>query len=254
MKLLIIEDEQPASDRLKKLLSTIHPNHTILDTLVSVKSAIEWFQQNPQPDLAIMDIQLADGVSFDIFNEVQVKCPIIFTTAFDEYALQAFKVNSIDYLLKPVKKEELESALAKYNKLFSNNKPNDVDYSHLLTALKIPKNDFQKRIIIRYGEIIKTVEIADIAYFYTEQKINFLYTFKNQRFSLDHNLDELENILNPKEYFRINRQFIVNIKAIDKMVTVSKSRVKITLNPPCEIETIVSTERSSYFKDWLTGQ
>ena len=150
--------------------------------------------------------------------------------------------------------EELKNALDKYKKLFKEKKSAEIDYSVLLSALNKNKGEFQKRIVIRYGEIIKTVEIVDVAYFYTESKINFLYTFKNQRFSVDHNLDELEHILNPKEFFRINRQFIVNVKAIDKMVTVSKSRVKLTLNPPCEIETIVSTERSSYFKDWLTGQ
>lgn len=254
MKVVLIEDEEPASTRLKKMLNSIYPDLEILETLVSVKSAIQWFNQNHQPDLIIMDIQLSDGVSFDIFNEVEIKCPVIFTTAFDQYALQAFKVNSVDYLLKPVKADELKAALDKYQKLFKEKKSTEVDYSVLLSALTKSKGEYQKRIVIRYGEIIKTVEIADVAYFYTESKINFLYTFKNQRFSVDHNLDELEHILNPKEYFRINRQFIVNIKAIDKMVTVSKSRVKLTLNPPCEIETIVSTERSSYFKDWLTGQ
>ena len=124
----------------------------------------------------------------------------------------------------------------------------------MINAIGKNKEEYQKRIVIRYGEIIKTVEIAEVAYFYTESKINFLYTFKNQRYSVDYNLDELDKILNPKEFFRINRQFIVNIKAIERMVTVSKSRVKITLNPPCEIETIVSTERSSYFKEWLTGE
>ncbi len=254
MKIVLIEDEEPASTRLTKMLTTIYPELEILETLVSVKSAIQWLNEHHQPDLIIMDIQLSDGVSFDIFNEVEIKCPVIFTTAYDQYALQAFKVNSVDYLLKPVKAEELKAALDKYQKLFKEKKTAEVDYSVLLSALTKTKGEFQKRIVIRYGEIIKTVEIADIAYFYTESKINFLYTFKNQRFSVDHNLDELEQILNPKEYFRINRQFIVNIKAIDKMVTVSKSRVKLTLNPPCEIETIVSTERSSYFKDWLTGQ
>ncbi|MBK9799690.1 MAG: response regulator transcription factor [Bacteroidetes bacterium] len=254
MNVLLIEDEEPASTRLKKLLASVSPELTVLETLVSVKSAIEWLTHHYHPDLIIMDIQLSDGISFDIFNEVEIKCPVIFTTAYDQYALQAFKVNSVDYLLKPVKSEELKTALDKYKKRFSDKTSPEIDYSVLLSALSKNKGEYQKRIVIRYGEIIKTVEIADVAYFYTESKINFLYTFKNQRFSVDHNLDELEHILNPKEYFRINRQFIVNIKAIDKMVTVSKSRVKLTLNPPCEIETIVSTERSSYFKDWLTGQ
>lgn len=254
MNVLLIEDEEPASTRLKKLLNTVDPTLEILTVLVSVKSAIEWLNTNPPPDLIIMDIQLSDGVSFDIFNEVEIKCPVIFTTAYDQYALQAFKVNSVDYLLKPVKAEELKNALDKYQKLFKEKKSPEIDYATLLSALSKGKDEFQKRIVIRYGEIIKTVEIADIAYFYTESKINFLFTFKNQRFSVDHNLDELEHILNPKEFFRINRQFIINIKAIDKMVTVSKSRVKLSLNPPCEIETIVSTERSSYFKEWLTGQ
>jgi DNA-binding LytR/AlgR family response regulator len=231
MNVLLIEDEEPASTRLTKLLNTVDPTLEVLTVLVSVKSAVEWLRANPQPDLIIMDIQLSDGVSFDIFNEVEIKCPVIFTTAYDQYALQAFKVNSVDYLLKPVKAEELKNALDKYQKLFKEKKSPEIDYATLLSALSKGKDEFQKRIVIRYGEIIKTVEIADIAYFYTESKINFLFTFKNQRFSVDHNLDELEHILNPKEFFRINRQFIINIKAIDKMVTVSKSRVKLNLNP-----------------------
>ena len=192
MNVLLIEDEEPASTRLKKLLASVSPELTVLETLVSVKSAIEWLTHHHHPDLIIMDIQLSDGISFDIFNEVEIKCPVIFTTAYDQYALQAFKVNSVDYLLKPVKSEELKTALEKYKKRFSEKTPPEIDYSVLLSALNKNKGEYQKRIVIRYGEIIKTVEIADVAYFYTESKINFLYTFKNQRFSVDHNLDELD--------------------------------------------------------------
>ena len=199
-----------------------------------------------------MDIHLADGHSFEVFNEVQVAVPVIFVTAYDQYALEAFKVNSIDYLLKPVKKEELIRAMEKFKLLTA---LSSIQVQALLQQINAvqPSKELQKRIIIRYGDTIKMVEIADIAYFYTEDKINFLCTKENLRYPIDQNLDELETFIEPSLFFRINRQFIINISAIDKMLAWSKSRVKIVLKPICEHETIVSTERSPHFKEWLTG-
>ena len=252
LKILIIEDEEPAAERLAKMLLDIDPNIIVVGNTVSVKSSVKWFKENPLPDLILMDINLSDGHSFDIFKEVEISAPIIFITAYDQYAIDAFKLNSIDYILKPIKKEELRNALDKYKRM-GNIQVQQV--KSLLNTIKSNQDkEFQKRIVIRYGDTIKMIEIADIAYFYTEEKINFLCTHSDTRMPIDQNLDELEEILDPKIYFRINRQFIINISAIEKMLTWSKSRVKIILKPASEHETIVSTERSSHFKDWLIGK
>ena len=252
IKILIIEDEEPAAERLAKMLLDIDPNIIVVGNTVSVKSSVKWFKENPIPDLILMDINLSDGHSFDIFKEVEISAPIIFITAYDQYAIDAFKLNSIDYILKPIKKDELSNALEKFKRM------GNIQVQHMTSLLNTIKSnqdkEFQKRIVIRYGDTIKMIEIADIAYFYTEEKINFLCTNGDTRMPIDQNLDELEEILDPKIYFRINRQFIINISAIEKMLTWSKSRVKIILKPASEHETIVSTERSSHFKDWLIGK
>lgn len=252
MKILIIEDEAPAAERLKKLILEIEPGAIIPESPVSIKSAVKWLKENPSPDLLFMDIHLADGHSFEVFNEVQVTAPVIFVTAYDQYALDAFKVNSIDYLLKPVKKDDLNRAMEKF-KLLTALSTNQVQALLKQINPTSTSKELQKRIIIRYGDTIKMVEINDVAYFYTEDKINFLCTKDNLRYPIDQNLDELEAITDETIFFRINRQFIVNIGAIDKMLAWSKSRVKIVLKPACEHEIIVSTERSPHFKEWLTG-
>lgn len=254
MKILVIEDEKLASDRLIKMIKEVEPSAEILDTLVSIRSSVEWLKTHAAPDVIMMDIHLADGPSFEIFAAVQVTSPVIFTTAYDEHALDAFKVNSIDYLLKPIKKEEIERAFEKLRKL------SGMHLKQLETFMKqfsgqansTPK-DYQKRIVIRYGDTIKMVEVAEVAYFYTEDKINYLCTAANLRYPIDYNLDELETMLDPEQFFRINRQFIINISSIDKMLAWSKSRVKVVLKPATTEDTIVSTERSPNFKDWLTG-
>ena len=251
MKILIIEDEEPASERLAEIIREIEPDATITNQIVSVKSALKWFGENAMPDLLIMDINLADGSSFEIFKSINITAPVIFTTAFDQYAIDAFKVNSIDYILKPVKKEELKAAFDKFKQL--KNYP-AADINLLISQLKGNKKEYQKRIIIRYGDNIKMIEVKDVAYFYTEDKINFLCTFSNMRYPIDFNLDEVEHLIDLRDFFRINRQFIVNINSIEKMLAWSKSRVKLILKPAMVMETIVSTERSPLFKEWLTGK
>ncbi len=253
MKYVIIEDEDPAALRLQKLIKEVDPSFVMVAQLVSIKSSVKWLTENIHPDVMFMDIQLADGNSFEIFNVVKPQCPVIFTTAYDQYALQAFKVNSIDYLLKPIKKNELAEAISKLKKL--NVKDQEIsfpDFENLLKMIK-GKEEFQKRILIRYADTIKAIDIKDVAYFYTESKINFLCTFDKKSYPIDYNLDQIEAMIDPAVFFRINRQFIVNVNAIKNMVSYSKSRVKIELNPHTEIETIVSTERSPNFKSWLTG-
>jgi two-component system, LytTR family, response regulator LytT len=249
MRILLIEDEDPAAKRLQKMLAEIEPGATVSENIVSITSAISWLQQNPLPDLIIADIQLSDGLSFEIFKAVDVFCPVIFTTAYDQYAIEAFKVNSIDYLLKPVKKEDMAVAIAKYKKLQPKAAP-AIDINKLLQTLQ-PASEHKKRFIVRYGEHIKTITTDEIAFFYTEDKVNFLTTKENRRFAIDFNLDALEHSLDPKQFFRINRQYIISINAIAEMFAYSKSRVLIKLNPPARHETIVSTERSADFKQWL---
>ncbi|MEP7236494.1 MAG: LytTR family DNA-binding domain-containing protein [Ferruginibacter sp.] len=252
MTILIIEDEEPAFKRIQKMLAEIEPGHVLPDQLVSVSSAVKWFAQNDSPDLIISDIQLADGVSFEIFKQVEIKCPIIFTTAYDQYAIEAFKVNSIDYLLKPVKKDELEKAVKKFKSLQPVSNPSPaIDLNKLLQSLQPAGADYKKRFVVRYGEHIKTIDIEEIVYFYTEDKATFLCTKDARRFVIDFNLDTLDSVLDPKVFFRINRQYIISIHSIAEMFAYSKSRVLIKLNPAAKHETIVSTERSADFKLWL---
>ena len=252
MTILIIEDEEPAYKRLQKMLKELEPDHTLLNQIVSVSSAVKWFKENNAPDLIISDIQLSDGISFEIFKQVDIKCPVIFTTAYDQYAIEAFKVNSIDYLLKPVKKEELEKAVTKFKTLTPLTAATPaIDINKLLQSLQPASSDYKKRFVVRYGEHIKTIDIEEVVYFYTEDKATFLCTKDSRRFVVDFNLDTLDSLLDPKVFFRINRQYIISIHSIAEMFAYTKSRVLINLNPPSKHETIVSTERSADFKHWL---
>ncbi len=250
MKILIIEDEQAAVRRLHKLLSEIDPQHTIAGELSSIESAVEWFGNNPPPDLILMDIHLADGSSFEIFEKANIQTPVIFATAYDEYALKAFKVNAIDYLLKPIKQNELGVAL---QKVISRGKKEDTgrDLIHKLEEAGFIRK--AKRLLVRIGQSIKLIDLDQVAYFYSKDKISFAVLPGNKRYPLDQSLDQIEHMLDPLHFFRINRQFIVKMESIDEMVTYSKSRVKLRLNPTTEEDTIVSKERSPEFKKWLIG-
>lgn len=248
MKVLIIEDEGAAARRLKKLILEINPGIEICGHTDSIESSLNWLQINAMPDLIFMDIHLADGSSFEIFNHVQIPKPVIFTTAYDQYAIQAFKVNAVDYLLKPIKKLQLEQSLQRYRQRVGNK-----DFNYKALARAIRNDDENKRFLIRFGQQLKVVSIKEAAYFYTKEKITFLVTFEGKRFPVDYSLEGVEEIMDNHQFFRINRQFIVNVEAIKEMHAFSKSRVKINLQPECEMETIVSTERSPVFKKWLVG-
>lgn len=254
IKVLIIEDEEAASRRLNKLIAELMPEATIAGTIVSIASAVQWLKQNGQPDLMFADIHLADGSSFEIFKLIKVECPIIFITAYDQYALQAFQTNSVHYLLKPIKKDDLQNAIERFRKIYAAPQKPSIDFEKVLSMIKQPEANYKERFIIRFGEHIKTIETGDIAWFYTENKANFAVLKDGKRYPIDHNLDELESMINPKQFFRINRQFIISYGSIAEMVSYSKSRVFIKLNPPSKIETIVSTERSASFKSWLADE
>jgi DNA-binding LytR/AlgR family response regulator len=246
MNIVIIEDEVPAYKRLSKLVTEVIPAANIVAHLDSVKSSKDWFGLNPTPDLVFLDIHLADGSGFDLIAADTIQCPIVFTTAYDNYAIEAFKTNSLAYLLKPIKKEDLEQAVQKLKdlrKLF-NSGPADAAHSQ----------EYKKRFIIRFGEHIKTLAVEDIAYCYSENKATYARTFDNHNFPMDHNLDALEKMLDPEHFFRINRQYLINLKSIQEMKTYSKARVIITLQPSAKEQPVVSSERAADFKQWLGGE
>ncbi|MBU6343610.1 MAG: LytTR family DNA-binding domain-containing protein [Bacteroidetes bacterium] len=251
MHILIIEDEQAAARRLEKLLLEQAPEAIIDARLESVEAGIVWLQQHPAPDLILMDIHLADGSCFEIFEHVKVNSPVIFTTAFDDYALQAFKVNAIDYLLKPIKSVELNAALEKYRRMH----PKQPDWGTLLEHMRNqePQN-YLRRMLVRLGNSIKLIDMSEVSFFYTKDKITFLVTNQTaKRYPVDYPLDKLESLLDPADFFRINRQFILRINAIREMQPYSKSRIKVETYPPSDQEIVVSTERAAAFKKWLVG-
>ena len=249
-KIIIIEDEQPAAKRLKKLVTALSSEIEILEVIDSVEDAVEWFNSNPHPDLAFFDIQLADGLSFSIFEKVEVKCPVIFTTAYDQYAIKAFKVNSIDYLLKPIDPVELDKAWEKYMNLQS-----DVtnDLSSIVAAFKEAnqKKNYKERFLIKKGEQFKYLTINDVAYFISDDGLSFLIDKNGKRFIVDDKLDALENTLNPRHFFRINRKLIISDTSVSKINAYFNSRLKLELSPSTKEDVIVARERVSSFKKWL---
>jgi two-component system LytT family response regulator len=252
IKVLIIEDEHHTALRLKKLLVEIDPGIEVIEILDSVESSIGWLKSNKHPDLIFQDIQLADGSCFRIYEEVKLESPVIFTTAYDQYAIDAFKLNSVDYLLKPIKKQELKDSLSKFKKIHQQDSSGKIDFETL--AKIINKGEYQKRFVVRFGNTIKAIETEDIAYFYSDSGNIFFKTFDNSSFPLDLSIDKIEPLIDPQKFYRINRQFLINFKSIKEMYGYSKSRVRIILDPPCEQETIASTDRSGQFKKWLTGK
>lgn len=252
MKVLLIEDEPAAAQRLQQLLTALRPAAKVVAQPESVEESVMWLQQHPSPDLVLMDIQLADGLCFAIFDQVQLQVPVIFTTAYDQFAIEAFKVNSVDYLLKPIKKEELARAL---HKLEQYHQVNQVpDYEALVKAVQQQEPGYKKRFLIRVGHAIKTVSTEEIAYFYSESKSTFLCTLQNRTYTVDESLDRLEAVLSPALFYRVNRKFIVNLHAIEAMHAYSKSRVLLELNPRYTDKVIVSTDRSPHFKRWLADE
>lgn len=247
MKVVIIEDERLASNRLQKLLTDIDNSIEVIRVLPSVKESIMFYKQSEaEPDLSIMDIQLSDGSSFEIFDHVEFQHPVIFTTAFDQYAIDAFKVNAIDYLLKPIKRDALKVAIHRAASLHAS-----LLTSELVARLRSNKN--KQRFLIKFGGQLKLIHVSEIAYFFIEDRITLIMTKAGKRYPVDETLDSLNLKLDGNEFFRLNRQFIAHIDAIDKMYSLSKAKIKIILTPPTSSEIIVSTEKSADFKEWLDG-
>ncbi|QDK82106.1 response regulator transcription factor [Spirosoma sp. KCTC 42546] len=250
MNVVLIEDEDRTARQLERLLKKYDPTIHILAQLPSVSETVAWFRSNPLPDLAFMDIHLEDGLVFKVFEQQQLTLPIIFTTAYDEYMLKAFKVNSIDYLLKPVDYDELAAALDKFKSI--RNQPATPDLSTILQLLQKPQTaSYRERFMISLGTKIHSVEVADIAYFYTEEKATFLVNRVGQFMPLEYSLDQLMGLLNPANFFRVNRQFLVARSAIQAIHTYSAGKLKLNLLPTPREEIFVSLSRLSEFKDWL---
>ena len=252
MNILLIEDEPQAAQRLEKLVMTVIPKAIILSKLDTVKSAVRWLQSNAAPDLIFMDIQLADGISFSIFDQVEVKVPVIFTTAYDEYALKAFKVNSIDYLLKPIDEEGLRAAIKKYDSLTSmRTMAPDKMMESISLAMQMLSKKYKERFMIKVGEHLKSVEVIEIFFFFSLEKTTFAQTRDGRKHILDFTLDQLGELLDPKRHFRINRKYIISVESIQDMISYTNSRLKLVLKGSDDHDVIVARERVQEFKDWL---
>ena len=250
MNVIIIEDEKPSARRLQRQLKTL--NLEAQTMLHSVEESIVWFQNNPHPDLIFLDIQLSDGLSFEIFETIEIKSAVIFTTAYDEYALQAFKLNSIDYLLKPIDNEDLEIAVKKYQERAPQKQGVTLDFDDIKKLLVNPIDRvYKKRFSVKVGQHLKLINIDDIECFYSENKGTYAHTSEGRNYLLDTTLDQLEDELEPQTFFRINRKFYVNINAIKDMVSYTNSRLQIKLQSYHEQEVIVARERVKDFKNWL---
>lgn len=247
MKVIILEDETRAANHLERLLAKVAPNMLVIAKLESVRDGIKYLQSNPEPDLIFSDIQLADGLSFEIYNQVAVRCPIIFTTAYDHYAIEAFKTNGIDYLLKPIEEERLRQAIEKANhfspglvleKLLAMNKPTS-------------EKAYKSRFMVKVGDKIKSVPAEEILVFFSQEKASFIHTTEGRTYCIDYALDQLEPMLDPEKYFRINRKYIVSIDACSNILAWTNSRLRLKIDGIDDPDIIVARERVQEFKNWL---
>ncbi|MFC3879889.1 LytR/AlgR family response regulator transcription factor [Algoriphagus namhaensis] len=248
MQILIIEDENPAAARLKRLIEPHFPGAQIHGNLDTVKSSMDWLRTNPAPDLIFCDIQLADGISFEIFKEIPVSSPVIFTTAFDQYAIQAFKVNSVDYLLKPLDPEAVEQAI---NKFKSTRSQTELDLSQIQALLAPPPKAYKSRFLVKFGEKIQSIPVEDVAFFFSESKVTYLQTHGGKRFILDSTMEQTEGMVDPKLFFRLNRKFLATITSISDIITYSNSRLKVILTNCQNQDILISRDKVADFKDWL---
>jgi two-component system response regulator LytT len=257
MKVFIVEDEELAVKKLRKTLESVDSTAEVVGIADSIRSSVDWLQNNPTPDLILMDIELCDGQSFEIFDKVDVKSTVIFTTSYDEYALKAFKVNSVDYLLKPVQKEDLKAALAKLENMKTmygaqTDSPSlNVDSLVKELQSKLQPKEFRKRFLVKHAQKLVSVDIEEIAYFYSDGRLNFFKTYDNRKFVVDYTMDELEEMLDPKRYFRVSRSFYVSINCIDQIHDYFGNRLILHLKPAVDKEAIVSREKVTDFKVWM---
>jgi two-component system LytT family response regulator len=256
MNVLIIEDEPLAARQLAAMLQDYDASIRILAVLDSVVASVAWFQAHPPPDLLLADIELVDGQSFDIFGRVVVKCPVVFTTAYDEFALKAFQVHSVDYLLKPINEAALRRSLGKFQelqRLYGAANPT-VDWRELLNTLRPatqPQPDYRERFLLKQGSRLVPVEVSEMAYFFTRDRLTFVQTWDGRSLMMDYNLDELVQKLNPQHFFRANRQFILHAKSVGRVHLHFNGRLKLDLKPPIDEEVFISRDRAGEFREWL---
>ncbi|MEM1407858.1 MAG: LytTR family DNA-binding domain-containing protein [Bacteroidota bacterium] len=251
MNILIIEDETLAAEKLENLLKELDSSIHILGKLKSIEAVTDWFESGgDKPDLVISDIRLLDGLSFEIFKQVDYKGAVIFTTAYDQYAIKAFEVNSIDYLLKPVQKEKLKNSLEKFKSLNSTVE-SPFPYEELVAMIKGQQQEYKSRFMVRTGNKIVAVPVEKISYFYSQNKLTYIVTHDNKKYPLDQPLEVIDKQLDPKQFFRANRQFIITFESIDEIHPYFKGRVKINLKHQPEEEIVISAEKSPEFKKWL---
>jgi two-component system LytT family response regulator len=249
MKVIIIEDEKPAAEKLLKAIQRTDATIEVLAVITNVKDSVTWLQNNPMPDLVFMDIELGDGLSFRIFDAVNISSPVIFCTAFDEYWQEAFEHNSIDYLLKPVKQEKLEMALNKYEKLkqhFASGFQQLMQW-HQQSAT----NGYKKRFLVKRGTDYISIKTEDIAYFYATHKLVCMVNNSNQKFILDQSLADIEKQLDPSQFYRVNRKYLVQLSAIRKIKSYPKSKLQLEVEPVVNEDIIISQENVSAFKEWM---
>lgn len=262
MNILLIEDEEATARKLQRLLAEVEPTATVVGQLGSVEESVAWLTHQPAPDLILLDIELADGQSFEIFNQVAVTSPVIFTTAYDEYAIRAFRVNSIDYLLKPVKEADLRSALAKLRtmKLALANQPDNLrmalaDLLHQFQPAPDPVSPvvapFKERFLVKQGQRLFTVPVHEVAYFFSRNKMTFLQSADGHEWLIDYTMDEVEHMLDPQRFFRVNRQIIAELHAIERVNLYFNGKLKIALQPVFPEEVLVSRDKAGEFKRWL---
>ncbi len=250
MQVIIIEDEKPSARRLQRMLSTLDIEVKIM--LHSVETSLEWFQNNKHPELIFLDIQLSDGLSFEIFEAIEIQSAVIFTTAYDEYALQAFKLNSIDYLLKPIDDNDLKTAVDKFKARAPQKQPLTIDFKDIKKLLVNPiEREYKKRFSVKVGQHLRLINIEDIECVYSENKGTYVHTKEGRNYVLDKTLDQLKDDLEPDIFFRINRKFYININAIKDMLNYTNSRLEIKLHNFKAEQIIVARERVKEFKNWL---
>ncbi|HMF72158.1 MAG TPA: LytTR family DNA-binding domain-containing protein [Flavitalea sp.] len=257
MNILIVEDEELAVKKLQKTLAAVDPEANVVAITDSIKSTVEWLEENTSPDLILMDIELSDGQSFEIFSRVQLKSAVIFTTSYDEFALKAFKVNSIDYLLKPVQKEDLEAALKKFHQMKkmynAETTTRDVNVESLITELrnKLQPKEYRKRFLVKNAQKLVSIEVEEIAFFFSDGRLNFFKTYDNKKYVVDYTMDELEEMLNPERYFRISRSFYIAVDSVDQIHDYFGNRLLLHLKPEVDKEAVVSREKVTDFKKWM---
>ncbi|MBN2521027.1 MAG: response regulator transcription factor [Bacteroidales bacterium] len=248
MKYLVFEDEELIADMLVQLIKQCRPNYELLKILPSIKNGMEWLQNNTSPDLIFMDIQLSDGTCFEIFNQINIESPVIFTTAYDQYAIQAFKVNSVDYLVKPVTLTDLEPAITKFEKYKIPASAHQEIYEKVMQQMFKP---YKQRFLVKIGEQLKYINTSDIAYILFDDRMVYAYSINGNKVILDYSIEQAEKLVDPNMFFRINRKMIINLKSIEKISSYFNHRLKLQLKPLIEEDIIVSRERVANFKAWL---